>query len=84
VPGLAGAAPPAGLAVVSVGDGDVGWGAGEVVVGWGAGLDVVGFGAGLVDLDGVGLADGDRLGVDAYVVATYGVGVGLWWWCVRL
>jgi hypothetical protein len=62
VPGLAAAA--AGLALVSVGEGDVGWGAGDAVVGCGAGLDVVGAGAGLVDFDGVGLADGDLLGVD--------------------
>jgi hypothetical protein len=78
VPGLAAAA---GLALVLVGAGLVGFGAGDVVVGCGAGLVVVGFGAGLADFDGVGVADGDPLGVEEYVVATYGVGVGLWWWC---
>jgi hypothetical protein len=61
VPGLAAAA---GLALVLVGAGLVGFGAGDVVVGCGAGLVVVGFGAGLVDFDGVGVADGDSLRVD--------------------
>ena len=68
---------------MSVGAGEVGCGAGDVVVGCGAGLVVVGRGDGFFDFDGVGLDDGDSLGVDEYVVATYGVGDGLWW-CVRL
>jgi hypothetical protein len=41
-------------------------------------LVVVGFGR--ADLVGVGLADGDRLGVSANVVVTYGVGEVLRWW----
>ena len=77
-PGLAGSAPPAGLALVSVGAGEVGCGAGDVVVGCGAGLVVVGTGAGFFDFVGVGVADGDSLGVDEWVVATYGVGDWLW------
>ena len=48
--------------------------------GCGAGLVVVGIGRGAADFVGVGLAEGEWLGVrDAYVVATYGVGDVLWW-----
>jgi len=82
VPGLSGAPSGAGLLVAggSVGGGVVGL---VVAPGWvacGAGVVVVGRGRGVFDVLGVGLAEGEWLVVvEKYVVATYGVGDGLWW-----
>jgi hypothetical protein len=64
----------------AVGEALVGVGVGDADVGCGVGLRLVVVGFGRADLVGVGLADGDRLGVSANVVVTYGVGEALRWW----
>jgi len=60
-----GGAPPASVLALADGlaDGLVGAGVGEYVVGAGAGVVVVGRGLGVADFFGVGLAEGDLLGV---------------------
>jgi hypothetical protein len=79
VPGLGGGPPATGLLVAggSLGGGVVGAVVDVACVGCGAGLDgrAVGFLVG----DGVegGLAEGERLGVEAYVLKTNGDGDGL-------
>jgi hypothetical protein len=76
-PGLGGGPPATGLLVAegSLGGGVVGAGV-AVCEGCGAGLDVRTAGFLVADVVGVGLADGERLGVvEAWVMTTYGVGV---------